>query len=236
MASILKWPRIWFDIIFRPEETASLLKKEKPKLVDGIISIGFCSLLIGFIAFLLSALLGLLGLVTGADIAGSLIGLLILFGIFVIGFPIFMIILLLILTVVLKISSIILKGKGSFGEECGVLGVVGSTYMIIMVLVYGFVLISSMLVGVATAILGFASIALIYIVMGVAYLISMPLAYIVTAFTFDLMADVEGVSIYRSGAILGLMAGIIAFIMMLGFSAIMFLFAGAMSMFAGGYY
>ncbi len=236
MANLLKWPRIWFGIFLKPEETAVTLKKEKPNLIDGIVSFGFCSFLIGFIVFLISAIFGiLLGSALGGPIAskaaGIGVGLLISFAILIIGFPLLMIIILLILTIFLKIASLLLKGKGSFGEECGILGVVGSSYLILMVLMYVVMFIPPMggfMDAFARGSAGFGSMALMYLMMGVAYLIFIPLIYIVMAFTFDLLADIEQVSIYRSGAIMGLMFGIIFFIMMVVIAALMFIFAGVM--------
>ena len=208
----------------KPEETAASLKKEKPCWIDGVASFGFCSFLIGLIAFIISTILAiLLGFSLGAPLA-----------IFVIAFPILMIILLLILTIFLKIASMLLKGKGGFSEECGILGIVGSSYLILMVLLMVAIYTPMLLVFAISGPGGFGVVmALVYLIIGVAYLIFMPLVYLIMAFTFDLLADIEQISIYRSGAIVGLMFGIIMFLMMLMLSAMMFLIGGAMSNFSG---
>lgn len=239
MADLFKWPRIWFEIFLKPEETAASLKKEKPGWIDGVASFGFCSFSIGLIAFIISTILAiLLGFSLGTPLTTKVmsmgIGLLIMFGIFVIAFPILMIILLLILTIFLKIASMLLKGKGGFSEECGILGIVGSSYLILMVLLMVAIYTPMLLVFAISGPGGFGVVmALMYLIMGVAYLIFMPLVYLIMAFTFDLLADIEQISIYRSGAIVGLMFGIIMFLMMLMLSAMMFLIGGAMSNFSG---
>jgi len=180
--------------------------------------------LIGLIAFIISTILAiLLGFSLGAPLA-----------IFVIAFPILMIILLLILTIFLKIASMLLKGKGGFSEECGILGIVRSSYLILMVLLMVAIYTPMLLVFAISGPGGFGVVmALVYLIIGVAYLIFMPLVYLIMAFTFDLLADIEQISIYRSGAIVGLMFGIIMFLMMLMLSAMMFLIGGAMSNFSG---
>ncbi|RLI87386.1 MAG: hypothetical protein DRO76_02355, partial [Candidatus Altiarchaeales archaeon] len=69
MADLFKWPRIWFEIFLKPEETAASLKKEKPSWIDGVASFGFCSFLIGLIAFIISTVLAiLLGFSLGAPL------------------------------------------------------------------------------------------------------------------------------------------------------------------------
>ena len=173
--------------------------------------------MIGLIAFIISTILAiLLGFPLGAPLA-----------IFVIAFPILMIILLLILTIFLKVASMLLKGKGGFSEECGILGIVGSSYLILMVLLMVAIYTPMLLVFAISGPGGFGVVmALMYLIMGVAYLIFMPLVYLIMAFTFDLLADIEQISIYRSGAIVGLMFGIIMFLMMLMLSAMMFLIGG----------
>lgn len=226
MVNLLKWPRVWFEIFLKPEETAASLKKEKPSWIEGIISFGFCSFLIGLIGFIISAILAIpLGFTLGAPLAakagGMLIGLLIMFAICVIAFPILMIILLLILSVFLKIASVILKGKGSLGGECGILGIVGSSFLILTILTYAIMLVPMIVLNVSNA--GFVAIALIYMLIGIAILLYSPLMYLLTAFLFDLLADIEKVTIYKSGAMFGLMYGIVTFIMMLFFAVFMFI-------------
>lgn len=238
MVNLFKWPRIWFDIFLKPEEIAASLKKEKPGLVDGIISFGFCSFLIGFIAFIILAILAILfgfslGGPVAAKAAGIGVGLLIMFATLVIGFPIMMIILLLLITIFLKISSVLLKGKGSFSEECGILGVVGSSYLILLILMLAAIYIPLLLIMGIFGFAGFGTMALTYICIGIASLVFSPLMYLLMAFLFDLLADIEQVTIYRSGAILGLMYGITAFIMMLCLAIVIFLIGGIISTFSG---
>jgi hypothetical protein len=75
------------------------------------------------------------------------------------------------------------------------------------------------------------ALALAYALMGVAYLITMPFLQMVMALFFDLLADLEKVSIYRSGAMTGLAFGIVMFLLMLAFAVMMFLMGSMM----GGY-
>jgi hypothetical protein len=228
MASILKWPGVWFRMVLKPEETAAKLKAEKPTLVDGIISFGLCNFLIGLAVFLIFAIISLIGFAVAGDIIASLISLAISFAIFAIVFPIMMLISLLILSVILKISSSILKGKGSLGEECGFLGVIGSPYTILMVLMYLCMLVPVMLLSGFAVFFGLGSLALIYITIGIISVIFSPMVYILMAFAFDLLAEIEKVSIYRSGAIIGLMIGIATFLLMLIIAAFLFIVGGAM--------
>ncbi len=247
MVDLLKWPRLWFGIFLRPEETAAALKKEKPRWIDGVISIGFCSFLIGLLLFIIFAILSIISMFAlggsfASNAAGVGMSIVILFMLLVIGFPLLMIIILLVSIAFLRIASLILKGKGSISEECGFLGSIGGSYMIIMFLMYAVLVLgifvpSILFSGIIGAI---GSMALMYLMMGVAYLVFMPLFYLVLAFTFDVLADIEQVTIYRSGAIVGLMIGLMCFVFMVVLVVFMLifsvLFAGLMSGFGGGMY
>jgi hypothetical protein len=223
MTNVFKWPGVWLNIFKKPDETAALLKKEKPTLVDGIMSYGLACVFIGLLIFLLMAAVTVLGAVSGGNLAASIIGLAMMFAIFVIAFPIGMIILLLIYSAALKVSSMILKGKGAFSQECGIIGVTGSAGIIIAAAMYSimFVLMFALM-----AVLNFLGMFAMYPLMGLMYLVIMPVGYLLLAFILDMLASVEQVSIYRAGAIFGLAMGILCCLMMLAMTAFMVFFMG----------
>jgi hypothetical protein len=223
MINVFKWPGVWFNIFKKPEETAALLKKEKPTLVDGIMSYGLASVSLGFLAFLLFAVISLLSL-GGGNLAGAVIGLAFIFAILVIAFPIFMILNLLFYSAAVKASSMILKGKGKFSEECGLLGVTGSAALIIFAVMYAVIVVLMMVLMAAAGSFG---VFILYPLMGILYLVLMPVVYLFLAFVFDVLAALEQVSIYRAGALLGLAVGILCCLMMLIFSVVMFSVLGA---------
>ncbi len=227
MTNILGWPKVWLGLLFSPEKTVKHLKSSRPELADGLLSFGLLNLIIGVLGFLIAAVISVFASSTLSNIApdfgtgGLLIMLAVFFGLSVIAYPIGMIICLLVLSVFFKLASIILKGKSSFGELCGLIGVVGSAYMIVMLAL--FVIIYIPIICALMLLQGSASaIALLYLLMGVAYLITMPFIQMVTAIFFDMLADIEKVSIYRSGAMSGLAIGIVMFLLMLALSVLMF--------------
>lgn len=237
MTNILGWSGVWLGILLSPEKTAKQLKKDRPGMVDGFLSFGLLNFIIGVLGFLVTTLLSLyLGsamsnINPGFATGGLLIMLVIFFGLEVIAYPICMIIILLILTAFFKLASVLLKGKSSFGELCGLLGVVGSAYLLVMV-VLGLIVYVPMMVAIILFKANTSALALVYFLMGVAYLITMPFIQLVMALFFDLLADVEKVSIYRSGAMTGLAMGIVMFLLMVTISAMMF-FVGSLM---GGYH
>ena len=228
MTNILGWPGVWLGLLFSPEKTVKHLKSNRPGLADGLLSFGLLNFIIGVLGFLIAAVLSvfmssaLSNIVPNWGAGGLLVMLVIFFGLGVIAYPIGMMIALLVLAVFFKLASVILKGKSSFGGLCGLLGVVGSAYMIVMLVLILIVYVPTL---VAWALLsgGISAIALLYLLMGVAYLITMPFIQMVTAIFFDMLADIEKVSIYRSGAMSGLAIGMITFLLMLALSAFMFL-------------
>jgi len=235
MESVLRWPGLWYGILFAPEKTAEHLKKHKPGLIDGVASIGLCSIVIGIVSFIVLAVLSIVfaSLMPysfgSAGLLGVGVGLAMAFALLVIGFPLGMIILLLIIACFIKLASVLLKGRGKFSEECGIVGVVGSPYLILMFLLLVAIYLPLILLSAVGFGGGLASIALIYLFMGLAYLVFMPFMQLLMAFFFDLLADIEQVSIYRSGAMTGLVFGAMLFIMMLAFAILIFLLGGAVS-------
>jgi hypothetical protein len=234
MTNILEWPGVWFGLLFSPEKTAKILKSHRPGMVDGLISFGLLNFFVGILMFLVALVVSFFfsSAMTSFDpnwaTGGLLIMLAVFFGFFVIGYPIIAIIGLLIVAAFFKLASIVLKGKSSYGELCGMIGVVGSAYFIVMVFMALIVYVPMM--GAIMLMQGSASaIAFVYLLMGVAYLITMPFIQMVMALFFDMLADLENVSIYRSGAMTGLALGIVLFLMMLALSVMLFFVLGYQS-------
>ena len=226
---------LWFKLFFKPEETANRLKERKPCLSDGAVSIGLCSAFLGSIAFLLTLIFSVLALI-GGSVEGAIISMAISFAIFVIGIPIIAMILLIISTTFLKIASILLKGKGSFSNECGVLGIVGSSMIILYLTMFLIIFIAFFLLGILIGITGgfVLGTGLTYIILGAILLVFSPLTYLLIAILFDLLADIEQVSIYRSGMIVGLMQGIATFLIYAIFGVIMMFLGSASTFMMGG--
>jgi hypothetical protein len=237
MTSILEWPGVWFGLLFSPEKTAKQLKSERPGLVDGLVSFGLLNFILGILMFLVALALSFFlssamsSFASSWAAGGLVIMLAVFFGVLVIAYPIIALIGLLIVAAFFKLASVILKGRSSYSELCGMIGVVGSVYYIVMVALI--LLIYVPMVGAVILLGGSLSVALAlaYALMGVAYLITMPFLQMVMALFFDLLADIEKVSIYRSGAMTGLAFGIVMFLLMLAFAAMMFLMGSMM----GGY-
>jgi hypothetical protein len=228
MANILGWPGVWLGLLFSPEKTVKRLKSNRPGLADGLMSFGLLNFIIGVLGFLFAAVVSvfvspaLSGIAPAWAEGGLLVMLAVFFGLSVIAYPIGMMIGLLVLTAFFKLASVLLKGKSSFGELCGLAGVVGSAYTIVMIAL--FVIIYVPMICALMLLQGSASaIVILYLLMGVAYLITLPFIQMVTAIFFDMLADIEKVSIYRSGAMNGLALGMIMFLFMLALSLMMFL-------------
>lgn len=215
-------------MLLKPEEAAANLKKNRPGLADGLASFGLMNLAIGIAAFLVFTLVLLLfgssiARLGNTALAGGIFALALSFGILVIAYPLSMLFMLLLITVFFKLASVILKGKGKFAEQCGLLGVVGSVYTAITILFMAVIYFPLILMVV---VLGESMIgmALFYLCMGLGYVVFMPYSQMLTAFLFDLLADLEKLSIYRSGALAGLAFGIMMSLMMLALAAMLFLF------------
>lgn len=152
----------------------------------------------------------------------------------VIAYPIVSLIVLFIVAAFFRFSSVILKGKSSYGELCGLIGVVGSALMIVTA---AFVLVThaSLFGVVALAGAGPSGPSMrvfIYPSTGMGYLVVMPFMQMIMAMFFDLLAGIEKVSIYRSGAMTGLVTGIVTFLIMAGVALRFFLTGSSI----GGYY
>jgi hypothetical protein len=226
MTNLLEWPGVWFGLLFSPEKTAKQLKSHRPGLVDGLVSFGLLNFILGILMFLVATALSLFVGSALSSFSPSWAA-----GVLVIAYPIIALVGLLIIAAFFKLASVILKGRSSYSELCGMIGVVGSVYYIVMVALI--LLIYVPMVGAVILLGGNISVALAlaYALMGVAYLITMPFLQMVMALFFDLLADIEKVSLYRSGAMTGLAFGIVMFLLMLAFAAMMFLMGSMM----GGY-
>lgn len=192
------------------DKASAAIKKSKPGVVDGIVSVLFASIVIGLILFVVSSIA--ISTFT-AKIGGpfsSLGGLSYIFVFFgtVILLPLMSIVGLLILGAIFRLAANFAGGKGDYNTATGYIGITMSVGLLVGAIFY-MIIFAGQMVGLTL------SFALFFLILGIAYLIFGPLMGLIGGFFLDLISHFEKVSVPRSGLIEGLTMGILMFIIML---------------------
>ncbi|OYT54249.1 MAG: hypothetical protein B6U72_03560 [Candidatus Altiarchaeales archaeon ex4484_2] len=152
MSFLIDYLIIWFRLLFKPESVVEEFRSRKPDLREGILSTAYVGFLLGLIAFLFFSLFSLIAAL--GDLMAGLISLLISGAIFLVGAPLALVIILLVSTAFMRVASVVFKGSGSFSEECGILGFIGSCFVILCAISYGVMFVVTSVVGSVSGTIG----------------------------------------------------------------------------------
>jgi hypothetical protein len=218
VGNLSKWLTHGFNLLLKPSETASIIKKEKPTMKEGVFCLVVYSCLAGLLLYLVSRVIGITVAGFRYNISSASIFVEIILSSVIL--PMISLVLLLLAAAGLRLLSKILKGRSNFGEECGILGVLGCCYVTIFVIS---VVLLDIIASISFSFSLELYVSLFYFGVGLSCLLIMPLLGVATALASDLVADIEGFSFQKAGGIVGLIYGTLTFAVVLLFALLFFL-------------
>lgn len=229
MVKFTEVPGMWLSILTDVDKASAVIKKSKPGLMDGIVSVLFASIIVGLVLFLVSSVM----MAKAFSAAGSAfshfagLGYLFIFLLCVVIFQLVAVVGLLIICGLFRLAVKFAGGGGDYNASAGYLGIVISVEALVAAIFY-------MIVFAAQALGASFSMSLFFLVFGVAYLIFGPLLGLLGGLLLDLISHFEKVSVPRSGMIQGLTSGIAVFLVMLLLAVIAMVVPMTMNVSGGG--
>lgn len=195
--NVFKYPKLWVNCLFKPEEAIKILETKKIGLWEGIISTAYMGLLVGLLNFVLVLIEGF----TWISAISSIIGIPLLYIICLLGF-----------SFIYRLVANFLRGKAKYSDTIGFFGIFMSVMIIAMfpMIITEMISILFFIDNVTGAYTG-----TYYIISGIGILITMIAFGLLLGVFFEILSKKEGVKTYRLGLIYGTTIGMIFFLLFL---------------------